>query len=128
MVHPNPRVGGGTDSDTWWVGGPNLQSNRRTKPASINARRPMDFKSAEKVESNCTGGLKENHHLGLEEDKAATITLTAWVREIRSFMEEHGMDTVFHVYDEMENTREVYLLKDWGAIDNYQLQKWILHL
>ena len=38
------------------------------------------------------------------------------------------MDTVFHFYNESANIREVYILCDWGAIDNFQLQEWILHL
>ena len=23
---PNPRIGGGVDGDTWWTGGPNVES------------------------------------------------------------------------------------------------------
>jgi hypothetical protein len=89
----NPRIGGGTDPDTWWTGGSNVTLLKR--PKSTNGRRPDDFKSAEKVESNCTRGLSEARHLGIEDDKEATITLTAWVNEVREDVETKGMDTVF---------------------------------
>jgi hypothetical protein len=31
MSKPNPRIGGGTDTDTWWTGGPNLKKLTRPK-------------------------------------------------------------------------------------------------
>ena len=29
---PNPRIGGGTDGNTWWTGGPNKYENRLNFP------------------------------------------------------------------------------------------------
>ena len=46
-AEPNPRIGGGTSPETWWTGGSNLNPIQRFR--SINARRPVDFKAAERV-------------------------------------------------------------------------------
>ena len=119
----NPRIGGGTDGDTWWTGGPNTKLLSR--PMTINARRPDDFKSAEKIEYNCTKGLPEGRRLGTEDDKDATITLTTWINELREEIEATGMDTVFWV---MKGIQETYLLSDWGAISRDMLNTWIDHL
>lgn len=118
---PNPRIGGGTDSGTWWTGGSNV--NNLTRPKSINARRPSDFKSGERVENNCTMGLPEARHLGTEDDKDATITLTAWINEVREDMETKGMDTVYYVLK--SGGKETYLLSDWGAVTSDVLSAWI---
>ena len=77
----NPRIGGGTDGDTWWTGGPNTKPLSR--PMTINASRPDDFKSAEKIEYNCTKGIPEGRWLGTEDDKDAlffsSILLNSYV-------------------------------------------------
>ena len=118
-----PRVGGGTNGDTWWTGGSNV--NKLMRPKTINARRPDDFKSAEKIELNCTRGLPEGRRLGTEDDKEATITLTTWINELREEIESTGMDTVFYVFD---GTKEVYMLSDWGAVSKDMLTSWIKEL
>ena len=117
-----PRIGGGTDLDTWWTGGSNL--NRIERPRSVNARRPTDFRSLEKIESNCTKGLPENRRLGTPDDKEYTISLTAWINEVRHDMESKGMDTVFHVL-EFVNVTETYLLTNWGGVSPEMLFTWI---
>ena len=66
-AQPNPRIGGGTGSDSWWTGGPNLTP--RTKAHTAHAGRPSDFKSASKVQEACTKGLAENRQLGTADDK-----------------------------------------------------------
>ena len=119
----NPRIGGGTDGDTWWTGGPNTKPLSR--PMTINARRPDDFKSAEKIEYPCTKDLPEGRRLGTEDDKDATITLTTWINELREEIESTGMDTVFWV---MKGMKETNLLSDWGAISRDMLNTWIDHL
>ena len=58
MSKPNPRIGGGTDTDTWWTGGPNLK--KLTRPKSSNARRPTDLKSLSKVQDACEEGLSKS--------------------------------------------------------------------
>ena len=35
-AHPNPWIGGGTGTDTWWVGGSNRQAQRRTLYYSLH--------------------------------------------------------------------------------------------
>jgi hypothetical protein len=92
---PNPSIGGGTGSDSWWTGGPNL--THRTKAHTAHAGRPSNFKSASKVQEVCTKGLAENRQLGTADDKENTITLTSWVNKICANMEQSGMDTVFWV-------------------------------
>ena len=114
---PNPRIGGGTGSDSWWTGGPNLTP--RTKAHTAHAGRPSDFKSASKVQEACTKGLAENRQLGTADDKENTITLTSWVNEIRANMEQSGMDTVFWVRP--SKTEECYLLRNYGELDSHSV-------
>ncbi len=116
-----PRVGGGSD-DTAWVGGSNVTASRRARPESTLARRPTDFKSAASIESKATQGLPEDRRLSLDE-KTSKITLTSWVNSIRAYMEEHGMDTVFCIYDSAKDS-EVYLLQDWGSSDPLKVSTW----
>lgn len=122
---PSPRIGGGNDS-TAWTGGPNVTSARLSRPSSTMARRPIDFKSANSIEQIATRGLPENRHIGPDE-KTSKITLTSWVNSTRSYMEERGMDTVFHVYDASAGT-EVYLLADWGSASPSTIESWVATL
>jgi hypothetical protein len=116
-----PRIGGGSD-DTAWVGGSNVVKERRTRPESTLARRPTEFKSAASIESKATEGLPEDRRLSLDE-KTSKITLTSWVNAIRSYMETHGLDTVFRIYDSATDS-EVYLLQDWGSSDTFKVATW----
>ena len=119
-----PRVGGGTDYATVWVGGSNVPEQKRSKPTSINARRPQAFRDAEKISISCTQGLKEDHKLGLDTEAAYSVTFTSWVSAIRGYLEERGMDTVFRIYNSDANT-EQNLLIDWGAASRPAITKWV---
>ena len=72
-----PRIGGGTDGDTWWVGGSNHPLLWKTKPLTMMARRPKTFKSACKVEKHAKEGLSVKSRLGLDAEKDYIITLSA---------------------------------------------------
>jgi hypothetical protein len=110
---PSPRIGGGQDS-TVWVGGLNVTSKLRTRPHSTLARRPTDFKSAAETEKRATQEFPEDRRLSLDK-KTSKISLTPWVNALRAYYyEEHGMDTVFRIYNSDTDT-ELYLLKDWGT-------------
>ena len=90
---PNPRIGGGTDSDTWFTGGSNIPARRIARPASILARRPTSFSDAEKIETACTKGLDEKWKLGLSYETATyPATLHQWLKEIMTKLEKCGMD------------------------------------
>ena len=102
---PNPRIGGGTDGDTWWTGGSNLTKRSRSK--TINAHRPTAFKSAKAIENECCKALEERMHLLLE-GKCNNVTLTSWVTTIRGKVEDCGMVTVFQIVD---NGKETHLLE-----------------
>ncbi len=91
-----PRAGGGHDSDSWWTGGSNVVPGAR--PKTILARRPTDFRNAEKIETKCKEGLPDERKLGLTEEANSVITLSAWTKEIKKKVEDCGMDTVFYVY------------------------------
>ena len=112
VAFPSPRVGGGNDA-TAWTGGPNNVLQRLARPSSTMARRPTDFKSANSIEHIATKGLPEDRHIGPDE-KTSKITLTSWVNTIRSYMEERGMDTIFHVFDAPMNSK-IYLLTNWDS-------------
>ena len=122
---PRPRIGGGHDS-TAWTGGPNEVAKRLARPSSTMARRPTDFKSANTIEHIATKGLPEDHHIGPDE-KTSKITLTSWVNSTRSYMEEHGLDTVFYVYDRQTDS-ETYLLTDWGSASPAKITAWVATL
>jgi hypothetical protein len=121
----SPRIGGGKDV-TAWTGGSNQAARRLARPSSTMARRPTDFKSANTVEHIATKGLPEERHIGPDE-KTSKITLTSWVNSVRSYMEERGMDTVFHVFDGQTNT-ETYLLTDWGSASPAKIEAWVATL
>jgi hypothetical protein len=122
---PSPRIGGGNDASAW-TGGSNLSSKKLGRPNSTMARRPTDFKSANTIEHIATKGLPEDRHIGPDE-KTSKITLTSWVNSARSYMEERGLDTVFHVYDWKTNS-EVYLLTDWGSASPAKIEAWVATL
>ena len=60
-----PRVGG-TYGGTAWTGGSNIATRKATRPKTIFARRPTDFRGAEKIEETMTCGLIEAKRLGIE--------------------------------------------------------------
>ena len=119
-----PRVGGGTDYDTVWVGGSNVTGKGLSKAKSIHARRPQDFRNAEKITSSCTQGLKEEYKLGTDTEPNYSVTFTSWVSAIRDYIEERGMDTVFRMYNPDVDT-EQNLLVDWGAASRSAITKWV---
>jgi hypothetical protein len=110
-VTPPPDIGGGQDS-TAWVGGSNVVSVYRTRPESTLVKRPTDFKLVSEIEKRATQGLPEACRLSLDE-KTSKVTLTLWVNALRAYCEEHGVDTVFHIYNPNTDS-ELYLLKNWG--------------
>jgi hypothetical protein len=119
---PPPHVDGGQDI-TAWVGGSNVVTDeRRTHPESTWARRPTDFKSAAEIEKRATQGLPEDRRLSLNE-KTSNITLTSWVNALRAYCEEHGMDTVFRIYNS-DTDSEMYFLKDWGLASSEKVVEW----
>lgn len=127
MPAPNPRIGGGTDTDTWWTGGPNLK--KLTRPKSSNARRPTDLKSLAKVQDACEEGLSESRQLGTSDDKDNNITVTSWVSEIRGLLEKRGMDTVFSIIlHGQNNSYEINLLTEWGEVSMSDVQDWVEQL
>ena len=128
MTDPNPRVGGGTDSNTWWTGGSNVAAKRRTRAKTILARRPTDFRGAEKIESACRKGLPEERRLGLSEETTYTISLSSWIREIKKELEDCGLDTVFHIYDPTKAVQEISLFDMFGTVTDEELAVWIGHL
>ena len=117
---PGPRVGGGTDSDTWWTGGSNRDKRRKAK--TILAQRPTDFGNAEKVEAACRKELPEEQRLGLPEETTYTISLSAWIREVKKYLEDCGEDTVFYLYDPTVNVQERSLFEYFGSITDEDLE------
>jgi hypothetical protein len=124
---PTPsRIGGGTDDTSFWTGGSNIPAKKLKKPKSYLARRPGDFRGAEKVETGCKAGLKYEIRPGLADEKSTyTISLTEWVREIQKKLEDGGMDTVFRLYDATSTTPERYLLEKWGTIQEQEVTEWL---
>ena len=90
-----PRVGGGHISYIYWVCGSNLFPFTRVN--SIQDWRPNEFHNASIIAKNCTEGLLDEKNISLGKSKSK-ITLTSWIVWIWYYMEDNGMDTVFHFY------------------------------
>ena len=90
-----PRVGGEIKG-TPWVGGSQIDGDKRKRPKSRLAWRPEDFKGGSRVEEACQEGLRDERKLDLD-DKGDSIMLTSWIQCIKTYMEETGMDTVFRI-------------------------------
>ena len=101
-----PCVGGGQNSETYWVGSSNLLPATRSK--SIQARRTNDFCSASIVTKNYTEVLMYEKKISLDKSKS-NITLTSWIDLVCSYTEDKKMNTVFCVYY-IDLKSEAYLL------------------
>ena len=124
---PPPRVGGGANGSEWWTGGPNVSTLRRNEPVSGSCLRVVDnAKTRLLLEENCKRGLVPAFRLDRDESDS-TITLTTWIRYVRSYMEDHGMDTVFRLYDARTDT-ETYLLREWGDVQVERVADWVQDL
>ena len=111
-----PRIGGGVDSDTFWTGGSNDPTKRLARPVSIHARRPEDFRSAEKIEYACTRGLDDAYKLGADEETEVKVTFTTWMKELHESLSRCGMDTVFYSYNPFsQDKKEINLFTDYRA-------------
>jgi hypothetical protein len=115
---PSPHIRGGNDL-TAWTGGPNKVAKRLARPSSTMARKPTDFKSANTIKHFATKGLPD--------EKMSKITLTSWVNLTCSYMEERGLDTVFHIYDGRTDS-ETYLLTNWGSASPAKIEAWVATL
>ena len=71
---------------------------------------------------NCTERLPDEKKISLEKSKSKN-TLTSWIVQIRSYMEDNGMNTAFRVYDP-DLKYEVYLLYDWVSDEYGKVSKW----
>ena len=125
MSFVKPRVGGGTDMDSAWVGGSSLTP--RTRPASSNAFRPVNLKYLPRIEAACKQGLPESYKLGTEDEKGYKITFTSWISALKDMFEDCGMDTVFRIMTK-QGTVETYILQDWGEADKEMVKEWVNEL
>ncbi len=96
-----PRVGGVEviKGETFaWTGGELIATTRRTKPQSMKAYRPQDFKSLSKMETTCQEGLSASHRLSTP-DKISTdataVSFQTWIEQLKVLLVEKGMDSLF---------------------------------
>ena len=82
-----------------WTGGSNISLLNMSKPHDIMALRLQDYKSQLKVAKICSEGLHPKLHLDVEAKKGSPVTLTSWVKHVREYMEERGLDTVFRIFN-----------------------------
>ena len=93
------------------------------QPKTIFSRRPMDFRSAAKVEENCSRGIGDDYKLST---KDSSISLTSWIQLVRIHMEDHGMDSVFRRID--SRGKEVYMLQEWGETEKQEVVEHVKQL
>jgi hypothetical protein len=125
----SPRIGGIQTiegKEYAWCGGGSLAMTVRLEPASMLAYRPLDFKSQAKSEASCQEGLSESHRLSTPDkiaiDKGTTVTLQAWINNIKLTLEERGMDSVFRM---REGLQEHYLLEEFGRAEVAKVLAWV---
>ena len=116
-----PRVDGGNNYETYWVGGSNLLPV--TRDNSIQAWRPNYFCSASIIVRNWTESLPDKKNIPLDESKSK-ITLASWTAWIMSYMEDNGMNTIVCVYDPDIKT-EIYPIYYLGAAKDGKVSKWV---
>ena len=101
-----------------WTGGGLIATMRRTKPQSMKAYRPQDFKPLSKMETTCQEGLSASHRLSTP-DKISTdataVSFQTWIERLKASLEEKGMDSVFRM--ETGAGQEHYLLDEFGRAD-----------
>ena len=124
-----PRVGG-VASNEIWTGGSNI--NPAAGPVTMSCFRPSAFKEALSIERTCVEGLAEERRLGtpdeIEKDSDG-ISLMTWIRQIRSKIEECGMDTVFRIVKPPSTPpTERYVLDEWGSLTMPEIAAWITML
>jgi hypothetical protein len=125
-----PRVGGIDiieGKQYAWTGGGTIQGTTlRTRPGSAKAYRPTDFKSLNKMETQCQEGLVEAHRLPTP-DKIATdvtaVTLQTWIDRVKVALQERGLDTVFRMV--ISPTEEHYLLEEFGRAEVGTVTRWV---
>ena len=124
----SPRVGGHSDG-IWWTGGSNRLSSRATRYSTNNARRPTVFRESRAIEQAVTAGLSDDLRLGssLTDESTGRVTLISWIANIRVYMTDCGLDTVFRVYDGATDT-ETNVLESWGTTSLEDMKKWVLQL
>ena len=119
-----PRVGE-VKGSMCWTGGSNLKS--LLKPRSAKAFCLQGYKKLIKVEELCTQGLETKLRLDVSTNKT-TVRLTQWIKEVRTYMEDRDMDTIFRMYNH-KTKKEYYLLKKWSYINKpNMLELWINQL
>ena len=94
-----------------------------------NARRPTVFRESRAIEQAVTEGLSEDLRLGssLTDESIGRVTLISWIANIRVYMTDCGLDTVFRVYDGATDT-ETNVLESWGTTSPEDMKKWVLQL
>ena len=100
-----PRVGGEFGGIAW-TGGRNLALRKLKRPKTIFARRPTDFRGADKIEDTITSGLPYSKRLAIDN---SPVSLTSWVSLIRVMFEDSGMDTVFRILSPDNSSENIFL-------------------
>ena len=77
----------------------------------MNARQPIDFGVAAKIEDKCVSELQPEWQLGASKSESR-ISLKCWVEAVKKKIEDCGMDSVFRVIND-EGKSERYILDKW---------------
>ena len=91
----NPNAGGtlrvGTE-DHLWSGGSYIRAGTRR---SVMCFRPATIREAIKTEEKCIEGLPKERRIDITTENK--VPLATWLREVKRYMEQHGLDAVFKI-------------------------------
>ena len=102
--------------------------NRLQYPRNAMALRPSDFKNLIKIEEYCKQGLDPKFRLDIASNTKSTITVIQWIKQVCTYMENRGLDSVFRMFN-YKNGKEYYLLEKWSEIKKpNQIENWVRQL
>ena len=120
-----PRVGGSKDGISC-TGGSFVDPSQI--PKTIKAYCPTEFNFLSKVEEASTEGLAARHHLDVASNTKSTFTLMSWVKNVRIYMEERGLDSIFRIFNYKTGV-ETYMFDKWSVVRKpKQVELWIRQL
>ena len=112
-----PANGGGVLGGIAWTGGPRFY-NKITSPRSPMCYRPTDFRGLTKVHESATQGLSSK----IDVTKENKVTQIAFLNSLSAYLKNHGMDSVFWMFQGTSPNTQSYIICDFARYDYEQVR------